>query len=183
MEEVWKDIEGYEGLYQVSNLGRVKSFGKLITGTGRGFPRYKRPSLLKPCLTGAGYYFVNLTNEFGIHKMHVIHRLVGKAFIPNPQNKGDINHKDGNKLNNIVSNLEWNTRQENIQHAFRTGLNYAHHNKVNKKKVLVTDADGRNYNFSSIADAALFLDVPQSSVSRACSGKLHHAGGCKCKFV
>lgn len=109
MEELWKDIEGFEGLYQVSNLGNVKSL--------------KRNIILKPGVVAyrktkeSGYYIVNLKS-----KPFYIHRLVAEAFIPNSENKPQINHIDCNKRNNNVKNLEWVTREENIQHAYKNNL-------------------------------------------------------------
>ena len=180
-KEVWKDIPGYEGLYQVSNLGRVKSLQRMIHGTGRGFPRIIKERILTPNLTGTKYYFVMLCNNG--HRIHLIHRLVATAFLDNPQNKSDVNHLDGNKLNNKVSNLEWATRAENIQHAFATCLAKAHHNQINKKKVAVCKNHEDIHIFPSIAEAAKFIGVSQSGVSRVCNGKLKHTGGYYCYFV
>jgi hypothetical protein len=103
MEEAWKDIEGFEGLYQISNTGRVKSLRKEI--------------ILKQHNTPNGYPYIILKVQ-GIQKNKMIHRLVALTFILNPKNKPEVNHKDGNKQNNHVENLEWVTRQENIEHAF-----------------------------------------------------------------
>ncbi|MBR5913986.1 MAG: NUMOD4 motif-containing HNH endonuclease [Selenomonadaceae bacterium] len=107
--EIWRDVIGYEGRYQVSNLGRVK--GLLFPG-GR---------ILKQQLAWGKYYMVHLRKD-DVTKSHSVHVLVAKAFIPNPQNKPCINHKDGNKQNNLVENLEWVTRSENTLHAYRIGL-------------------------------------------------------------
>lgn len=110
MEEIWKDIQGYEGLYQVSNLGNVKSFHKQQEGC-----------ILKFCHNTFGYKFVHLHK--GKHtKNAVVHRLVAGAFIENSNNKRCVNHIDGNKFNNCVTNLEWCTHGENNQHAFDNGL-------------------------------------------------------------
>ena len=106
MEEIFRDIQGYEGLYQVSNLGRVKS---LLKG-----------KILKQADTTTGYKKVKLCN--GNKKDYKIHRLVAYAFIPLVEGKEIINHKDGNPLNNIVNNLEWCTQKENVIHALKTGL-------------------------------------------------------------
>lgn len=106
-EEIWRDITGYEGLYQVSNCGRVKSF-------------YHGGRILKQSLK-RGYMFVELyLNTNG--KIHIVHRLVAQAFIPNPLNKLEVNHINGIKTDNRVENLEWVTRSENEQHAYDTGL-------------------------------------------------------------
>lgn len=107
LQEIWKQITGYEDLYEVSNLGRVRSV------RGRLLSQNKDPS---------GYMKINLS-RFGTHKLNRIHRLVAAHFISNPLNKVSVNHKDGNKLNNHVDNLEWNTWKENSDHAIRTGLN------------------------------------------------------------
>ena len=105
-EEYWKPVVGYEGHYQVSNFGRVKSikFGKEI--------------ILKQKIKG-GYYHVGLSKN-GIVKTYLVHRLVAEAFIPNPNNLPQINHKDECKTNNIVSNLEWCDRKYNINYGTRT---------------------------------------------------------------
>lgn len=116
MEEIWKDIEGYEGIYQVSNLGRIKSF---IGYNGHEY--VDRVKILKQSNTTTGYKKVELTKN-KLKKSHKVHRLVAFAFIPNPNHKPNINHKDGNPVNNKVENLEWCTQKENVQHAVDTGL-------------------------------------------------------------
>ena len=110
--EIWKDVVGYEGFYQVSNLGRVKSFHK------------NKVKILEPHCdkTSRSYPRVNLCKENCMVKK-LVHVLVAEAFIPNPQGKPMVNHKDGNKRNNRVDNLEWVTNSENVRHAFRIGLN------------------------------------------------------------
>jgi hypothetical protein len=99
-EEVWKDIKGFDGKFQVSNLGRVR-----------------RVAIVSPKIL-RGYFYADL-NLKDIRKNSSIHRLVAKTFIPNPDNKPEVNHKDGDKFNNSVDNLEWMTRQENAIHSFR----------------------------------------------------------------
>ena len=109
MEEAWKDIEGYEGLYQVSNKGRVKSLN---------YQGVAREKLIKHSIV-SGYKRVTLYKNKTI-KRFLVHRLVANAFLPNPQNFPCINHKDENKQNNIVTNLEWCTYKYNIN--FGTGI-------------------------------------------------------------
>lgn len=106
MQEIWKDVNGYEGLYQISNLGRVKSF--------RASTKYGSPDemILKPSLINSGYGVVTLYGN-GKRRKYQVHRLVATEFVKNPNNFPCINHKDENKLNNCVDNLEWCTYQYN----------------------------------------------------------------------
>ena len=118
MKEIWKDIKGYEGLYQVSNLGRVKSLDRTYKSPLTNTEMItRRGKVLKP-LFNRGYYSVALS--FGnkvIRKS--IHRLVAEAFISNPGNKLQVNHKNGVKNDNNINNLEWVTQSENQLHRFR----------------------------------------------------------------
>lgn len=114
--EVWKDIEGYEGLYEISNLGRVKCLERLVKNKN-GYRKVKERILTT---TSFNYACVFLSNSSV--KQHYVHRLVATAFIPNPLNKEMVNHKSGNKLDNRLNNLEWVTRSENQIHAFSIGL-------------------------------------------------------------
>jgi hypothetical protein len=121
--ENWKDVQGYEGLYQVSNLGRVKSLSHV-----NYLGRLRQECILGNRLSDRGYHTAVLYNN-GKSKSFRVHRLVANAFIENPNNKPHVNHIDGVKSNNLVSNLEWVTISENQKHAFKTGLN-----KVNCKR-------------------------------------------------
>lgn len=114
--EVWKPIAGYEGLYEVSEHGEVCSCER-ITSDGKHLQRRK----LKGGYFSNEYKFMCLRKD-GENKNHLVHRLVAQAFIPNPENKPCINHKDGNKQNNKVENLEWCTYSENRKHAYDNGL-------------------------------------------------------------
>lgn len=106
--EIWRDIAGYDGDYQVSTFARIKSF------------KNGKVRILKPTISG-DYIRIELCKD-GVQKQFSVHRLVAEAFIPNPEGKPEVNHKDGKKFNCVVENLEWSTRSENIKHAFDTGL-------------------------------------------------------------
>lgn len=123
MIEIWKDIQGFENKYQVSNIGRVKSLSYF-----NNLGKFKKSIILKKRLTDRGYNTAVIYND-GKQKTFKVHRLVAIEFIPNPQNKPFVNHIDGNKENNIVSNLEWCTHSENIKHAFKIGLKSFDKNK------------------------------------------------------
>lgn len=103
----WKDIKNYEGLYQISKEGEVKS---LITN-----------KILKPKIHHSGYYHLTLVKNKS-NKNKLVHRLVAETFIPNPNNKPNVNHKDGDKTNYNIDNLEWVTRSENLLHSFSNNL-------------------------------------------------------------
>ncbi len=130
MVENWKDIKDYEGLYQISDKGLVKS---LITGNIRMLQKNKW-----------GYSVVILTKNKK-QKQHFVHRLVAEAFIPMQEGKYEVNHIDGNKTNNNVSNLEWCTKSENIRHAFRTGLKDYHGSKGPSSRKIIDTRTGIVY--------------------------------------
>lgn len=115
MAEEWKDIEGYEGLYQVSSMGRVKSLKRTCNIKGGG-KRTVGERILKPDATEYGYLRVNLYTG-GKQKKFRVHRLVAYAFVPNPEGKPEINHRDEDKTNNSAANLEWCTREENMNYG------------------------------------------------------------------
>ena len=123
--EIWKDCVGYEGKYQVSNLGNVRSISN-NKGT------YQERLLSQRQTTTSDYLYVVFTVK-DVSKQHSVHRLVAKAFIANPSSKATVNHIDGNKLNNNVCNLEWNTYSENLKHAYANGLNKASRSALGRK--------------------------------------------------
>ena len=177
--EVWKDIQGYEGIYQISNYGRVLSLYRQVRCRG-GAHRGKEQSLLKPCEDSAGYLLVVLSDK-GVKKSHRIHRLIATGFISNSYNYKCVNHIDGNKTNNSIDNLEWCTHLHNNVHALNTGLRVslkgedAVTSKLTDKKVLgIKFLLGESIPIRKIA--ALF-SISQTSVFCIKSGKTwRHVG-------
>lgn len=159
MKEEWRDVPGYEGLYKISNCGDVFSLIK--------------NKILQPAKHKKGYDLIVLTKDKK-HKTHYIHRLVAKAFIPNPKNKIEVNHKDGNKNNNNVLNLEWCTREENTRHAFLNGLRPM---KCQIETEAIRLYDNYSFIYPSISEASRSTGVNQGNISRCCNGKCNSAGG------
>ncbi len=168
MEEIWKDIKNYEGLYQISNLGRVKSLGN---------NKYKKDKILKFRVGKFGYGYLHLSKH-GKEKTAKIHRLVAEAFISNPDNKETVNHIDGNKLNNNANNLEWCTIRENSQHRNRTGLSKARYGKDNhlSKEVIQYDLKMNEISrYGSTREAQRMTGYKQTYISACCLGKYRTA--------
>ena len=165
--EIWKDIPGYKGLYQASNLGRIKSLERYVNHP-LGGKKYIRERILKYQLglCRPGYYTVNLC-KYNKCISFRIHRLVGFAFIPNPEDKPEINHKNGIKTDNRVENLEWVTYKENQIHASDVlGLNL-----YNRKPVAQYNRNGVLLNsFKSATDAARSINGDARNVSGICLG-------------
>ena len=159
MNEVWKAVKGYEGLYEISNTGKVKSLIK--------------ERLLKPWEHKKGYLVVKLTKDKS-HKEFKIHRLVAQAFIPNIDNKEQVNHIDGNKHNNYVENLEWCNDAENRMHAYKNGLR-----KMEELiEVEMVSIDGNFIDkFPSISEASRRTGINIGNISRCCNGGCKTAGG------
>lgn len=151
MIEKWKDIPRFEGCYQVSNLGNVRSF---LTGH-KGFR--KEPVLRSLSLTHDGYKRVRLLAN-GMDVTTRVHRLVAELFVPNPEGKETVNHIDGNKLNNRADNLEWADRHEQLEHAYKMGLKKAargcdnYQSKLTPEQVQAIRADYKKHSrqFSSV---------------------------------
>lgn len=163
MEEVWKDIEGYEGLYQVSNLGRVKSLEKIVLNKGSKI--LKPEIILKTGFSRDGYPLTTISKNNKTRTFR-INRLVAQAFIPNPENKDTVNHKNGIKTDNRVENLEWNTRSENVLHAYKYGLKISvKGEKHYASKITEKDALDIKYNKGlSAKDAAKTYGITLSMV-------------------
>ena len=163
MKEIWKDIEGYDGIYQVSNFGRVRSL------------KWGKVKFLKPIDNKYGYLIVTLCKN-SISKKYKVHRLVTQAFLPNPNNLPQVNHKDENPSNNIVSNLEWCDSKYNN--------NYGTKNEKISKVVIQID---KNTNvivniFPSLMEAERQTGCSNSHICSCCKGERKTTGGYKWKY-
>lgn len=169
--EIWKDIVGYEGMYSVSNKGRVRSLCRKIWN-GYDFVVHQE-QILKPNILHKGYLQVTL-NDSRKRKCMLVHRLVAIAFLPNPNNYDQINHIDGNKQNNNVENLEWCNNSMNQKHAYANGLNK--HSKYSgrpKRKVLLINKNTDKIIFNSISEAAKYIG-DKKSIKTSLHRVLHH---------
>lgn len=175
MEELWKDIEGYEGYYQISNKGRVMAMPRVIK-TKSGITRNCSGRELAKNKTDVGYYYVSLSKN-RIRKNHRINRLVAIHFIPNPYNKPEVNHIDGNKANNNVENLEWVTGQENKYHAVYTGLRKPTYGM----KPVRCITNGKIY--PSVSEAGRRLNVDDSTISKVCRGIVKQTKGFRFEYI
>lgn len=175
MPEVWKDIPGFEGKYQISSFGRVKSVDRIIPHKTHGTWHIKE-RILKPHLNGPSkskYPTVHLHTGKGNMTCLAVHRLVAEAFIPNVNNLPQVNHIDGNKCNNRADNLEWVTGQDNVTHAWTNGLCT---NIVTAKQKPVINLD-TGERFDSLADAERSFGKSFGSISHALNGKHERAHG------
>lgn len=176
LNEEWRDIKNYEGSYQVSNYGRVKSF------------KYKNERILKYATTSKNAYFFVILSNKNIKKPKTIHRLVAEAFLPNFNNLPMVNHIDCNKRNNKVNNLEWCTRNENILHAIKNKRMCSGKDNFKSRPVFVYDLNN-NYidRFDCIREAKKKLILGGSDetahIVECCKGKINKAYGYKWRYA
>lgn len=149
--EIWKDVAGYEGLYEVSNLGKVRTHKNKVTYSELHGKRHWKQRILKPKSSKTREPRVALWKN-KVSKDFLVHRLVAEAFIPNPDNKPTVNHIDGNPNNNHFENLEWATYKENNNHAFDNNLI-----KTGMSVILVNKKTKEVHMFRSMAKASEFL--------------------------
>lgn len=173
MEEIWKDIEGFEGLYQVSSFGRVKSFDSIDK-----LDRIRKGRVLKGIKDVKGYLLVNLYKNNIVYTKK-IHRLVAEAFIPNSENKPQVNHIDEDKTNNMISNLEWSTSKENINHGTRTDRMA----KTQSIPIIATNLKtGKSTEFYGVSECARQLDLNRGNITSVLKGKRRQTGGYTFKY-
>lgn len=172
--ELWKSVIGYEGLYEVSSLGNVKSLGRTIRDS-IGRVRRMKPKLMSPSVTAKrgkndkGYLEVRLTNSNGVSKNLLVHRLVAESFLENQ--KDTVNHIDGDKHNNRLDNLEWATYSENNQHAYDNNL------KSDNRVVVMTDFFGKIVSvFNSMHEAGRETGVDYRRIHKLCNSENNFDG-------
>lgn len=180
--EIWKDINGYESIYQVSNLGNIRClhFGNKNSNVIKN---------LKASFNNAGYLKIELHKD-GKRKMFYVHRIVANAFIPNPNNLPQINHIDGDKTNNKISNLEWVTSKENINHAISNNLATMNHMSGRKGKLHPNSKPILQYDISGIficewygiAEASRNTGISESAISNCLNNHHKSSGGFIWKF-
>ena len=187
MEEIWKDIKGYEGYYQISNRGRVKSLARKVKY--QNTTRELKEKIKSTFISSNGYERVELSKD-NSNKKYNIHRLVADAFIPKIENKEFVNHINGIKTDNRVENLEWCSQSENELHAYRTGLaknsekqrkavsEYAKENRV--KPIIQLGIDGSFIKeWKSAVKASEILKIGNKTISNCVTGRSKTAGGYK----
>lgn len=186
MEEIWKDIEGYEGIYRVSTLGRIRSLDRTVECKYKnGLVYYKnlKGRIIKPAKGTSGYLGVGLARG-GKVKSKMVHRFVAKAFIPIIKGKEEVNHINGDKHDNRVSNLEWVTPSENHIHAVKAGLHVSGKTDKRSKKVVQKTLEGSVLRyFWGTREASRETGIPQSMISDCCRGRMKKTKGYIFEFV
>lgn len=177
MNEIWKDVEGYEGKYQVSNTGKVKSFWFSTKYSKKSEPT---EHFLKPSLTREGYLHVTLYNSRNERKGFTVHQLVAIAFIPNPNNYPAVNHRDENKLNNNVDNLEWCTYSYN--NAYGTARIRCSITKGTAIRQFTLDGI-LIAEYRSVGIIEMLLGFNNVAIRNCCNGKSQSAYGYKWNYV
>ena len=187
--EIWKDIEGYEGTYQVSNLGRVRSLDRYITQPHprNGVPtKYFKRGTVIICHVLRNGYVGAVLKVGGVKKNFMVHRLVAKAFVPGYFEGADVNHKDCNRQNNRADNLEWMTRRDNLKYnngETASAMEQIHRSQ--RKPIIQMTMDGEYIReWPSIHAAHLALGLDSKSLSGACHQHygMKTCGGYRWKF-
>lgn len=192
-DEIWRNIKEYCGLYQISNKGRVKSLAKKTSFGSR--IKFHPEMILTPVIGKRGYFVVGLSQN-GKTKTKTLHRLIAEAFIPNPDNKPYIDHIDGNRLNNEISNLRWVTAKENSNNPVSLERNrqstknlwnegvFDNSETSTFRRVAQYDKNGNLISeWDCIKDASYALNIDSSSISAVCLGKRNTAGGFVWKHI
>lgn len=183
MTEVFVDVKGTNGQYQISNTGKLKSMPKTWI-CGINTIRTKGETFLKWCNSGG--YSLTIIKINGIKKNIHLHRLLAEHFIPNPDNKPEVNHINGNKGDNRLENLEWATSSENRKHAYDTGLKrvFSGKNHWNSKPVIYIDTINiRSISFPNIAKMANELNKSEGAIRDRLKGRIKNIGNFNVEYV
>ena len=188
-EEIWKDIEGYEGIYQVSNFGRVRSLDRYYTKPHprNGVPtQYRKKGQIIKTFAGRNGYIGTVLKFEHKQKNFMVHRLVAKAFVPGYFDGADVNHKDCNRQNNRADNLEWMTRRDNLKYSNgNTASAMEQIHRSQRKPIIQMTKDGEYIReWPSIHSAHLALGLDSKSLAGACHQRygLKTCGGFRWKF-
>lgn len=178
-EDIWKPVKNYEGLYEVSNKGQVKRLEHVIVDKiGRKY--HKKERIMKGSPTGNGYLKVDLQDNKGKRKPLKVHRIVAEAFVPNPDNKPQVNHKNEIKTDNHVENLEWITAKENLNYGTRN----ERARKAISKPVAQYTKDGKLVKiWQSTREAGRELNISNGNISSVARGNQKTCGGFVWKYV
>lgn len=180
MIEIWKDVEDYEDSYQISNLGRIRSKDRYRKVCG-GSQRFIKGKIIKPTKCRNGYLEASFARNQE-RRVFLLHRLVAKHFIPNPDNLPEVNHKDEDISNCRVDNLEWCTSKYNANYGTRTERCLK--NNPQNKPVIQMMPDGTEINlYKTIADAAKMMGITDSPIIRVCKGKQKTACGYRWRYA
>lgn len=185
-EEIWKDVIGYEGLYQISTLGNVKALKKIRNvGPGCKSIRVYPEKIMRPSISRDGYSLIGFRKD-GLCTTYLVHRLIALHFIPNPENKPQVNHINGVKTDNTVVNLEWVTVSENGLHSYKNGLQKPQKGKdhVNSKPLRQLTLEGELVRtWESCRQVERTLGYPNTHINACCNGKIKHSRGYKWEFI
>lgn len=173
MQELWKNVKGFEGLYLISDLGNCKSLDRTIIDKN-GCKRHFKGTILHASINSSGYYYYVLTKQ-GKHYNKLVHRLVAEAFISNPQKLAQVNHKDEDKSNNTAINLEWVSP--------KTNMNYGSRPFLYNKPIAQYTLDGHLVKVWPSTKAAGKQGFRSSDISRVANGFHHTAFGYVWKFI
>lgn len=183
MKECWKDVNGFEGVYQISNKGNLKSSDRYVDGKS-GSRRFQKGKYQKPEITRKGYhrYTLSISRNQSVRKL--AHVLVAEHFISENNHKAQVNHKDGNKDNNSIENLEWCSNLENMRHAIENGLVKPVYGTIRKKKgespvskkIAAYDTSKAFVGvYDSIIEASEQTGISRNAISRSINGRVKNA--------